>query len=125
MEREYKVVGYVRVASPETSSYVAMENQRNKLKSFVSEREDMQLIKIFTDCGASGLTLERNGLNELINYIHKNKIDSVIGCDVLRLGRNMVNVENFISENFTKKNVQFISISGNDNNNAGLIWNTI
>ena len=113
MGKTYRAVGYVRVAHLETSGDNAVENQVMKIEDFISKRKDLQLTKIFLDCGIRGLSFGRDGLNKLMNDVRANNIDCIIAYNVLRLGRNIIGVSNFILDNFTKNNIEFISIKDN------------
>ncbi len=113
MEKIYSVVGYVRVDPIESSGDNTAENQNNKINDFITRRNDLKLVKIYSDCGVSGLTFDRAGLNELLNEVRTNNVDCVIVYNLSRIGRDVIGVSKFIHDNFTKKEIKLISIKDN------------
>ena len=111
-----KVIGYIRVS---TEYQKLKENSINNQIKSINEycnRNDFDLVEIFEDNGISGLISNRIGLTEMIDKIKSENIDCVIVYSLSRLGRKLKDVIQFI-ELLEKKNIKFISLKENFNNN--------
>lgn len=77
-----KVYGYCRVALKNEEEMV----QQIKLIEDYCKDNGLELDKIFYDNGASGLSLDRKGLNRLIEVLQKE--DVIVMKDIARLSRS-------------------------------------
>lgn len=77
-----KVYGYCRLALADRE---AMTEQMALIDVYC-RRNDLKLERWFCDHGVSGLSLDRNGLNGLLNVLQSG--DIVIVKDIARLSRN-------------------------------------
>ena len=77
-----KVYGYCRVASANEEEM----GEQIKLVGDYCRDNDLTVDKYFCDNGVSGLTLDRKGLNELLEVLQDG--DTVIVRDVARLSRS-------------------------------------
>jgi len=85
--RTKRSVAYARTASRQQADRGAIERQLRACRRAASER-GLTLAQEFADDGASGLTLERAALRELLAYVAANPVDYVICSDAARLARD-------------------------------------
>ena len=109
------VGGYLRLSNDdnvveESNSIV---NQRDILNQFLKEQKDMKLYKFYVDDGYTGTDFNRPGFQELMADIQSFKINMVIVKDLSRIGRNYIEVGNFIEKVIPSYNLRFISINDN------------
>lgn len=77
------VYGYCRVA---LANEKEMEQQRERIMRYC-RMNHLETDECFCDNGVSGLTLDREGLQQMLNHLKKG--DVVVVKDVSRLTRNM------------------------------------
>ncbi|MCL2838651.1 MAG: recombinase family protein [Oscillospiraceae bacterium] len=80
---------YVRLSRDDNldgESY-SISNQK-KLLTKVAREKGYKNLKTFVDDGVSGVTMERNGLQQMLAEIEKGYINAVFVKDLSRLGRN-------------------------------------
>ena len=109
------VGGYLRLSNDdnlleESNSIV---NQRDILNQFLKNQSDMKLYKFYVDDGYTGTDFNRPGFQELMADIKDAKINSVIVKDLSRIGRNYIEVGNFVEEIVPLYKLRFISINDN------------
>ena len=68
---------------------------------------------LFQDC-YTGTDFDRPGYKQMIQDIKKGKVNGIIIKDLSRLGRNYIEVGNFLDEIVPCYNLRFISINDND-----------
>ena len=83
-------------------------NQRKILQRYVKEN-NLCLVKEYVDDGISGTTFDRPSFNELLQDIENKTIDMVITKDLSRLGRNYIEVGNYIEQIFPLFNIRFVT----------------
>lgn len=81
------VYGYCRLALADDQE---MAQQRKEIADYC-EVNHLEVDKYFCDNGASGLTLERKGLQEMFNKLKKG--DIIVVRDIARLTRNAFNYD--------------------------------
>ena len=87
-------------------------NQKELLRSYVNSN-NFNLVGEYVDDGFSGTDFERPGFQKLLNDIKNKKINCVVVKDLSRLGRNYLEVGNFIENIIPRYNLRFISINEN------------
>lgn len=84
---------YGRVASPDKW---ALENQMNYLRSF-AEKHQLNVVGESQD-EASGLTLDRPGLNDFLEAVRQGRTDALLTKDLTRLGRDVMRTATWIAQ---------------------------
>ena len=107
-----RVACYVRVSTENQIENYSIEEQTERLKAYCSAK-DWHIYRTYTDGGYSGGNTERPALKELIDDIHKNKIDIVIVYKLDRLSRSQKDTLTLIEDEFLKNNVEFVSMNEN------------
>lgn len=111
--RKLRVVGYTRVSTLEQSREgVSLDNQEHKIRAY-ADLKDMDLVEMIVEEGKSGKTLNRPGLQKLINFINTKQVDAVICYKLDRLTRKTRDLLYLIEDVFIKNSIQFISLNEN------------
>lgn len=81
-----QAVIYARVACADEQSDNKIKQQVESCKAVLGDGYDCA--DIFTDIGYSGLSLDRPGLQKLLDTCKNGKVDLVVTCDTARISRN-------------------------------------
>lgn len=89
--------------------------QRFLLTDFVQKHKDLLEDKVveFIDDGYSGINFERPAFQALLNAIKNGKIKCIVVKDFSRLGRNYLEVGNYLEQVFPIFGIRFISVNDN------------
>ena len=108
-----RVIGYTRVSTLEQSREgVSLDNQEYKIRAY-ADLKDMELVEMIVEEGKSGKTMNRPGLQKIINLINNKQIDGVICYKLDRLTRKTRDLLYLIEDVFAKNDIQFISLNEN------------
>lgn len=88
-------------------------NQKKIIEDYLVDKDDIIVYKYYVDDGYTGTDFNRPGYKEMLNDIRKKKINGVIVKDLSRLGRNYIEVGNFIEEIIPDYRLRFISVNDN------------
>lgn len=92
----------------------SIQNQIAYLKEFVENREDeFQLVDIYIDNGMTGTNFDREGWQRLLEDIKAGKIDCIIVKDFSRMGRNYIEVGNYMEKIFPFLGVRVVAVNDN------------
>lgn len=91
----------------------SVTNQKKLIDDYLIEKKDIVIYKDYVDDGYTGTDFNRPGYKKMINDIKSKKINGVIVKDLSRLGRNYIEVGNFIDEVIPQYNLRFISVNDN------------
>lgn len=103
----------------------SIENQRAALHDFVEHRKDLigEVVE-YIDDGYTGTNFDRPEFKKMLEDMKTGKIDVLITKDLSRLGRNFIEVGDYMEQIFPLLGVRYIAINSNyDSNN--FIGNTI
>ena len=86
---------YIRVSTKEQLQGYSLTFQERECRSF-AERNNMKVIRVFSEKGESAKTAKRPELQRLLEYITENKkdIDTIIVHKIDRLSRNVYETSN-------------------------------
>lgn len=79
--------------------------------SFIRERKDLHLYKMYVDNGFSGTSFQRPAFDEMMADIRLGLVNCVVVKDLSRLGRNYLETGNYIEQVFPFLQVRFIAIT--------------
>ena len=82
-----KIVSYLRVS---THKQTSTEEQQGILNNWI-QSNGHTLYKVIMDKGVSGSTTNRDGYKELLQLIENKDVDAVVGWEISRIGRSMLN----------------------------------
>ena len=107
---------YLRLSSDDDEPKVesnSITNQRSLINHFLSDYKDIDKYKYYVDDGYTGTDFNRPSFIEMMDDIQSRKINCVIVKDLSRLGRNYINVGNFIDDIIPRYKLRFISVNDN------------
>jgi len=112
MQVKLRCAIYTRVSTDNQAEveFNSCEAQKEKIRSFIKSQENMEIFRIYSDPGFSGVNLNRPALNEMLNDIKQHKINLVISYKIDRLTRSPKDFYQLI-ELFEKYGVDFISVT--------------
>lgn len=92
---------YVRLSVEDNGGEAkdSIQNQTEYLKEYLDrEHKDLQLVRIYTDNGTSGTNFDRDGWKQLMEDIRSREIQCIVVKDFSRIGRNYIEVGNYMSQ---------------------------
>lgn len=91
----------------------SITSQKTLLNEFIEEYVDLIVYDTYVDDGYTGTDFNRPGFQRLLEDMQKGNINCVIVKDLSRLGRNYIEVGNYIEQIFPLFNIRFIAINDN------------
>lgn len=91
----------------------SISNQRALIRSFISEKKDMELYDIYVDDGYSGSNFDRPEFKRMICDIEAGLINCVVVKDLSRFGRDYIESGRYIQKIFPESGVRFIALTDN------------
>ena len=89
----------------------SVTSQKTILNEFVKEYDDLIIYNTYIDDGFTGTDFNRPAFQKLLEDMRNGNINCVIVKDLSRLGRNYIEVGNYIEQVFPLFNIRFIAIS--------------
>ena len=89
----------------------SVSNQKQLLNEFIKNNSEIQIYDYYIDDGYSGTNSNRPDFQRLLNDVKNEKINTIIVKDLSRLGRNFIEVGNYIEQIFPFLNVRFIAVN--------------
>lgn len=111
---KYQTGIYVRLSVENNGSKKkdSIENQIAFLKAFIEKRaEEFELIRIYIDNGTTGTNFERENWNLLLKDIKGGAVNCIIVKDFSRIGRNYIEVGNYLEKIFPFLGVRVVSVN--------------
>lgn len=91
----------------------SISSQRELIRAFIREHDDMELYDIYIDDGFTGSNFERPEFKRMIEDVEVGKVNCVIVKDLSRFGRDYIEAGRFIQKTFPALGVRFIAITDN------------
>jgi DNA invertase Pin-like site-specific DNA recombinase len=88
-----------------------IETQMELMKNFVKDHDDIVVAEEYYDASFSGTNFERPDFQRMLEDAKAGKINCIIVKDLSRLGRNYVEMGNYIERVFPFLNVRFIAVT--------------
>ena len=110
----WKVALYVRLSREDEEDKTesnSVTNQKTLLLEYLKNKDEFVIYDIYVDDGYSGTDFDRPDFQRLLNDMKDNKFNTVIVKDLSRLGRNYIEVGNYIEQIFPLFKIRFISIN--------------
>ena len=89
----------------------SVTSQNTLLSEFVDTHDDLIVYDTYIDDGFTGTDFNRPSFQKLIEDMRNGNINCVIVKDLSRLGRNYIEVGNYIEQVFPLFNIRFIAIN--------------
>jgi site-specific DNA recombinase len=103
--------GYVRLSRDDDKDQNSLNNQKKILMDYAIKK-GYNLISIFEDDNISGMTFDRDGLNDMKEAIEEGKVQVVLVKDLSRLGRHKAYSSLFL-EQLRISGVKVVSVTEN------------
>lgn len=120
IKKIYHAAIYVRLSKEDgdVSNAVKAEsnsisNQKNLIRDFLKDKEDIVVVSERVDDGYSGSNFERPAFKLMLEDIKKGIVDCVIVKDLSRFGREYIDSGRYIERLFPALGVRFIAINDN------------
>lgn len=114
----YRAAIYVRlskedgdISSAEKAESNSIANQKELIRSFLKDKQDIEVVSERVDDGYSGVSFERPAFQLMLEDIKKGKVDCVVVKDLSRFGRNYIESGRYIEKIFPMLGVRFIAIN--------------
>lgn len=89
----------------------SITSQKALLNEFIKEHVDLIVYDTYVDDGYTGTDFNRPEFQRLLEDMRKGNINCVLVKDLSRLGRNYIEVGNYIEQIFPLFNIRFIAIN--------------
>ena len=89
----------------------SVTSQKTLLNEFIEEHDDLIVFDTYIDDGFTGTDFNRPSFQRLLEDMRNGNINCVIVKDLSRLGRNYIEVGNYIEQVFPLFNIRFIAIN--------------
>jgi DNA invertase Pin-like site-specific DNA recombinase len=116
----YHAAIYVRLSREDGDTYstnkresISISNQKDLIKYFLKDKEDIEVVSERVDDGYSGSDFERPAFKLMMEDIKKGIVDCVVVKDLSRFGREYIDAGNYIEKIFPSLGVRFIAINDN------------
>lgn len=115
----WSVAQYIRLSQEdadngqEKQESNSVTSQKTLLNEFVEEHDDLLVYDTYIDDGFTGTDFNRPSFQRLLEDMRNGNINCVIVKDLSRLGRNYIEVGNYIEQVFPLFNIRFIAINDN------------
>ena len=117
VDKIWSVAQYIRLSQEDNDNCDnkkesnSITSQKNLLDEFIEEHSDLVIYDTYIDDGYTGTDFERPGFQKLLEDMRNRNINCVIVKDLSRLGRNYIEVGNYIEQIFPLFNIRFIAIN--------------
>ena len=120
IKKIYHAAIYVRlskedgdVANAAKAESNSISNQKNLIRDFLKDKEDIVIVSERVDDGYSGSNFERPAFKLMLEDIKKGIVDCVVVKDLSRFGREYIDSGRYIERLFPALGVRFIAINDN------------
>ena len=86
-------------------------SQRELIRSFIREQEDMELFDCYADDNYSGSNFERPEFKRMLSDIKAGRVNCVIVKDLSRFGRDYIETGRYLDQVFPALGVRFIALT--------------
>lgn len=120
MDKRMVIVLYIRISVEDEDSRTGIKNesnsisnQRDMLRGFVEHAPEFEGCEIreLCDDGFSGTSMERPGMQDLLQKARAKELDCVIVKDFSRFGRDYIAVSDYVDQIFPFLGIRFISVN--------------
>lgn len=114
IKKIWRIAIYIRLSVEDGDDKIesySVSNQRELLTMYIKEQEDMEIVDVYIDDGYSGTNFNRPDFQRMLKDMKDGKINAIIVKDLSRLGRNYIEVGNYIEQIFPLYNIRFIALN--------------
>ena len=115
--KTWSVAVYIRLSQEdedngnEKQESNSVTSQKALLNEFIEEHDDLIVYDTYIDDGFTGTDFNRPSFQRLLKDMRNRNINCVVVKDLSRLGRNYIEVGNYIEQVFPLFNIRFIAIN--------------
>ena len=117
-QKIYHAAIYVRlskedgdVAAAGKAESNSISNQKNLIRDFLKDKEDIEIVSERVDDGYSGSDFERPAFQMMLEDIKRGAVDCVVVKDLSRFGREYIDSGMYIERLFPALGVRFIAVN--------------
>lgn len=117
-EKQFYAAMYLRLSRDDEdkdgqikSESNSIRSQRELIKSFIREQEDIELYDIYVDDGFTGSNFDRPDFIRMMEDVEAGRVNCVIVKDLSRFGRDYIEAGRYIQKVFPSLSVRFIAIT--------------
>lgn len=111
MNARIPVVGYCRVSTEGQAEHgMGLQIQRDGINRFIQDNPEYELVQIYEDPGISGASLNRPGLNALLEAAKERRFTKVIIAKLDRLARDLY-IQLWIEKELLVHDIEVISLA--------------
>ena len=117
LHKIWSVALYIRLSQEDADNGTekqesnSVTSQKTLLNEFIEEHDDLIVYDTYIDDGFTGTDFNRPSFQRLLEDMRNGNINCVIEKDLSRLGRNYIEVGNYIEQVFPLFNIRFIAIN--------------
>jgi site-specific DNA recombinase len=121
-----KVVGYIRVSTEtQAESGLGLADQEMKIRGYC-QIYDLELVEIIIDAGASAKSLNRDGIQRVVEMSALGEIDGIVIAKLDRLTRKMTDLHQLLDSVFSKVELHSVAEKVDTSSAAGrLVLNVL
>lgn len=114
-EKIWNVGAYTRLSRDDgdKNESESISSQKEIIKDYIKDRNDMVIIHEYVDDGYSGVNFERPGFKQMMDDIKAKKINCIVCKDLSRFARNYIDSGRYLEKIFPFMGVRFIAINDN------------
>ena len=112
---KWNVAVYLRLSSDDGDKEESnsITNQKELINFYLKKEKDFKIQDYYIDDGFTGTDFERPDFKRLLVDMKNGKINTIVVKDLSRLGRNYIEVGNYLEEIFPLYNIRFIAVNDN------------
>lgn len=112
-EKIYKAIAYYRLSKVDDklSESDSIANQRKLIHQYVSQQENIRLVKEAQDDGFTGTNYHRPGFCAVMDAVRSGEVNCVIVKDLSRMGREYIETGKYLETVFPSMGVRFIAVN--------------
>ena len=99
------------VAGASKAESNSISNQKELIRDFLKDKEDIVVVSERVDDGYSGSSFERPGFQQMLEDIRRGAVDCVVVKDLSRFGREYIDTGRYIERLFPALGVRFIAVN--------------
>ena len=104
----YRTAIYCRKSSEDEDS---IQIQEDFVKGYIADKREFELHKTYADNGYTGVNFDRPAWKEMMRDIKYGIVQCIIVKDLSRLGRNYIEVNEYLERTFPTKGIRVIAIT--------------
>ncbi len=119
-DKIWNVAAYTRLSRDDgdKAESESIGSQKEIIRAFVRDRDDMVIVKEYVDDGYSGVNFDRPDFQRMLADIKAKQINCVICKDLSRFARNYIDAGRYLEKIFPFMGVRFIAITDNYDSNG-------